>query len=89
VVWKASLPANENIPYVKGDVNKMDLDDSEKPIEQLIKNVTQDGVKLTKNTKGYSWEISVHEDNIAKALEKAILADKRIRELLEAVNDGD
>ena len=67
----------------------MSLEDNEKPIEQVIKNITQDGVKLTKNTKGYSWEVSVHEDDIAKALEKAILADRRIRELLGVVNDGD
>lgn len=64
------------------------MEEGENPIEQVIKNITQDGVKLIKNTKGYNWEITVHEDNISTALEKAILADKRIRELLGVVSDG-
>lgn len=57
----------------------------EKRVEQVIKNVTQDGVKLIKNTKGYNWEISVHADDISKAPEKAIAANKRIRELLGVI----
>ncbi|MBW2638487.1 MAG: hypothetical protein JRC86_13455 [Deltaproteobacteria bacterium] len=60
----------------------MSLKEDENPIEQVIKNITQDGVKLIKNTKGYNWEISVHEDDVSRALEKAIVADKRIKELL-------
>jgi len=57
----------------------------ENRLEQVIKNITQDGVKLIKNTKGYNWEISVHEDDISTALEKAIAANKRIKDLLEAI----
>jgi hypothetical protein len=48
-------------------------------LEQIIKNVTQDGVKIIKNTKGYSWEISVHSDSIFTAIDKAIVADTRLK----------
>jgi len=60
----------------------MFFEEDEKPIEQVIKNITPDGVKLIKNTKGYNWEIAVHEDDVFRALEKAIVADKRVRQLL-------
>lgn len=49
-------------------------------IEQVIKNVTQDSVKITKNTKGYNWEVSVHGDDVVEALEKAIVIDQRLRD---------
>lgn len=53
--------------------------------EQTIKNLTQDGVKIVKNTKGYGWEISVHEDDIGLALEKAYAANERVKKLLKVV----
>ncbi|MFZ2499577.1 hypothetical protein [Methanosarcina sp.] len=51
-------------------------------LEQIIKNVTQDGVKIIKNTKGYNWEISVHCDDIFTCIDKAIVADNRLKGLL-------
>jgi len=53
-------------------------------IEQVVKNVTQAGCKITKNTKGYNWEISAHEDDIGLAVDKCIAADKKLRDLLGA-----
>lgn len=58
--------------------------DLELPV-QIIKNVTQCGVKVTRNTKGYNWEISVHEDDIGLAIDKAIAANDKLQKLLGAV----
>lgn len=49
-------------------------------VEQVIRNVTQSNVHVTKNAKGnYQWEISVHEDDIFLAIDKAIAADDLLR----------
>ncbi|AAM07185.1 TPA: hypothetical protein HA338_06230 [Methanosarcina acetivorans] len=46
---------------------------------QIIKNVTQDRVEIIRNSKGYNWEISVHDDDVFRAIDRAIIADLRLR----------
>ncbi|AKB37386.1 hypothetical protein MSSAC_2796 [Methanosarcina siciliae C2J] len=46
---------------------------------QVIKNVSQAKVSLTKNTKGYNWEVTAYADNINDAIDQAIAADQRLR----------
>ena len=47
--------------------------------EQVIKNVSQARVNLTKNTKGYNWEVSAYADNLNDAIDQVIAADQRLR----------
>lgn len=47
--------------------------------EQVIKNVSQAKVNLTKNTKGYNWVVSAYADNLNDAIDQAIAADQRLR----------
>lgn len=46
---------------------------------QVIKNVGQAKISLTKNTKGYSWEITSYADNMKDAIDQAIAADQRLK----------
>jgi len=46
---------------------------------QIIKNVGQDKVEITKNTKGYNWVIVSYSDNMNEAIDKAIAADLRLK----------
>lgn len=51
--------------------------------EQIIRNLSQDGIVITKNAKGaYQWEITARSDSLNTAIEKALLADKKLREEL-------
>jgi hypothetical protein len=52
---------------------------------QTVKNVSQDKVTLTKNTKGYSWEISAHADSLNECIDQVIAADKRLKDLYGGV----
>jgi len=45
----------------------------------VIKNVGQAKISLTKNTKGYSWEITSYADNMKDAIDQAIAADQRLK----------
>lgn len=47
--------------------------------ETIVKNVSQCSVNLTKNTKGYGWEIKAYADTMNKAIDLAIAADQRLR----------
>lgn len=47
--------------------------------ETVVKNVSQCSVNLTKNTKGYGWEIKAYADSMNKAIDMAIAADLRLR----------
>lgn len=47
--------------------------------EQVIRNISQDGVVLTKNSKGYQWEITARGDNLNEIIDKVIVADERLK----------
>lgn len=49
------------------------------PQEQIIRNVSQAKVTITKNSKGYNWEISAYADTINESIDLAIAADKRLK----------
>lgn len=59
----------------------MSLSDFEpkETIETVVKNVSQSSVTLTKNTKGYGWEVKVYADTMNAAIDQAIAADHRLR----------
>jgi hypothetical protein len=50
------------------------------PQEQIIRNISQDGITITKNAKGaYQWEIVARAADLSEAIDKALRADKRLR----------
>jgi hypothetical protein len=50
------------------------------PDGEIVVNVPNIRVKLTKNTKGYQWEISCADDRVAVALHNTKVADDWLRE---------
>lgn len=53
------------------------------PQEQVIRNISQDGITITKNAKGaYQWEIVSRASDMAEAIDKALRADRKLREEL-------
>jgi hypothetical protein len=50
--------------------------------EQIIKT-TGAKVEITKNTKGYTWTVTVNSDTINSAVDQAIAADRRLKNMYE------
>ncbi len=78
-------PAPEKVPAPSQEVPQAPSSFSEPDdpaLVQIVKNVTQDGVKITKNTKGYNWEVSVHADSIFTAIDRALEANDRLQKKL-------
>lgn len=48
-------------------------------VETVVKNTSQCSVTLTKNSKGYQWEVKAHADTMAQAIDLAISADERLK----------
>lgn len=46
---------------------------------QIIKNIGQVKVQITKNSKGRNWEITAYADNMNDAVDQAIAADQRLQ----------
>lgn len=53
--------------------------EGETALVQVIKNVGQAKIALTKNKKGYSWEITSYADSMNDAIDQAIAADQRLK----------
>lgn len=53
--------------------------DPKEVIETVVKNVSQCSVTLSKNSKGYGWEIKAYADNMNDAIDRAIAADMRLK----------
>lgn len=49
------------------------------PITQELKIINQPSITLTKNTKGYNWEIKVYATTVLEALDIIIAADMRLK----------
>ncbi|AKB35593.1 hypothetical protein MSSAC_1003 [Methanosarcina siciliae C2J] len=87
---KAEPPKQELQEEVKPPI-EADVQPAIKPEPsqlQIIKNVTQDRVEIIRNSKGYNWEISVHDDDVFRAIDRAIIADQRLRTQFRGENDA-
>ncbi len=46
---------------------------------QEVRVINQPSVALTKNTKGYNWEIKAYADSLSEAVDLVIAADNRLK----------
>jgi hypothetical protein len=75
-------PAEQSVkPFetTKTQISAKPQYDGDPALVQVIKNVGQAKIALTKNTKGYSWEITSYADSMNDAIDQAIAADQRLK----------
>jgi hypothetical protein len=49
--------------------------------QQEIRVINQPSVALTKNTKGYNWEIKAYADNLNAAIDQVMAANIRLKNM--------
>lgn len=61
--------------------------DEKKVIESVVKNISQCSVVLTKNSKGYGWEIKAYDDTMNGAIDRALAADMRLKTAVGGISE--
>ncbi len=72
--------AEEGTAIQNFKANQVEQNTEQKPFEQIIKNTSQEKITLTRNSKGYTWEIAAHADTLAECIDMVIAADQRLKD---------